>query len=138
MNGYPAITTRRLTPGQRKGPRAVAFVLILALGLNWMSVQWLAWSYMVLKYAQTASLGNAISMTLDGEHPCSLCKIAQAAQQSERDQDRQIPPTKPDWAKTPTPQWLFAPPYRLLTFSSISCWGDPRFLAPPKPPPRDA
>jgi len=83
-------------------------------------------------------VGNAIFKTFDGQHPCPLCKIAQEGQKSERDRDRQIPQTKQDLLTTSVSRWLFAPPYRLLAFPSSSSRGEPRFLAPFKPPPREA
>jgi hypothetical protein len=126
----------RQVPWKTRGGLAVAAVLILSLGLNWMSIQCIAWGYMVLKYSQNASWSNAINKTFDGQHPCQLCKIAQESKKSER--GCQIPQTKQDLLTMSVSRWLFDPPYRFLAYSSSSSWGAPRILAPPKPPPRAA
>jgi len=39
----------REVPWKTRGRLAVLTVLILSLGSHWMSIQWIAWGYMVLK-----------------------------------------------------------------------------------------
>jgi hypothetical protein len=58
-------------------------VLVLILGLHWTALQTIAWSRMVLVYSRTASMGEAIRMTFDGQHPCRLCLAVREGCQAE-------------------------------------------------------
>ena len=42
---------------------------------------------------QEQSLLGGLSKTFDGEHPCCLCEVVKAAQESEREQDLPAEPT---------------------------------------------
>jgi hypothetical protein len=57
-------------------------------------VQTAAWAAMLGKtYSRTGSVRLAVSETFDGEHPCCLCRKAQAM--AEELQRQQAPPGKP-------------------------------------------
>ncbi len=53
-------------------------VLSISLGLHWLVLQTAAWGGMVVRFSQTESLCTAIEKTLDGRHPCQLCRLVQA------------------------------------------------------------
>ena len=52
----------------------IGLALFLTTGGHLAILQGVAWTKMVRDFAQTDSLGVAIGKTLDGQHPCSLCK----------------------------------------------------------------
>ncbi|MCC6234859.1 MAG: hypothetical protein IT580_19610, partial [Verrucomicrobiales bacterium] len=52
----------------------LALALVLATGLHWAVLQGVAWTGMLVTYSRDASLAEAVSRTLDGEHPCALCR----------------------------------------------------------------
>jgi hypothetical protein len=56
---------------------ALAALLVLH-GAHWAALQTFAWGRMMLQYSQTESLGAALAKTLDGKHPCSLCRTVAA------------------------------------------------------------
>ncbi len=53
---------------------AVVLALCLSVGLQWVVLQGIAWTGMMIKFSQQDSLAEAVSKTFDGEHPCPLCK----------------------------------------------------------------
>jgi hypothetical protein len=54
---------------------ATIFALCCAIDLQWLALQSIAWTAMIVDYSSHASLGKAIAQTFDGAHPCSLCHI---------------------------------------------------------------
>jgi len=59
--------------------RAIASVMIglalfLTTGGHLAILQGVAWTKMVRDFSRTDSIGKAIEKTLDGQHPCHLCK----------------------------------------------------------------
>jgi hypothetical protein len=60
--------------------RLLAFVALFNFaGAQWIVLQSIAWSAMLLKQARATPLSLAVQKTFDGAHPCQLCKgIAQA------------------------------------------------------------
>ena len=67
----------------------VVCTIILGMGVHWDILQSVAWTGMVITYSNHSSLGEALKKTFDGKHPCALCKVVKAGQQSERNQGRQ-------------------------------------------------
>jgi len=57
----------------------VVLALTLSMGLHWSALQTVAWTTMLLDFAQDHSLDEAVGMTFDGRHPCSLCCAIDAA-----------------------------------------------------------
>ena len=49
-------------------------------------MQLVAWVKMFHDNAQVMTAAKAIQVTFDGSKPCELCKISQAAQETEREQ----------------------------------------------------
>jgi hypothetical protein len=64
--------------------------LCCAIGLQWLALQSIAWTAMIVDYSKNASLCEAISKTLDGAHPCSLCQIVNRGKAAEKKSDLQV------------------------------------------------
>jgi hypothetical protein len=70
--------------------RAVTILaLCCAIGLQWLALQSIAWTAMIVDYSKNASLCHAIAQTFDGTHPCSLCQIVRKAKAVEKQTDLQ-------------------------------------------------
>jgi hypothetical protein len=77
--------------------RVVAiFALCCAIGLQWLALQSIAWTAMIIDYSKQGSLCHAIVKTLDGAHPCSLCHIVNRGKADEKKSDVQFPTPKID------------------------------------------
>lgn len=114
----------------------LALALVCGAKLHLPALQVVAWAGMVVRYAQKASLAEAVEMTFDGDHPCPLCKVVRQAQSAERHE--MTAPSVPEriqlfveatrpWppAFTAWPHWVGPTP---------ACSSTP--LRPPVPPPR--
>jgi hypothetical protein len=113
----------------------VVTVLTLSLGLHWALLQSVAWVGMVWQYSQTATLGEAISKTFDGQHPCQLCKLVTEGKKSEKKQEAQQPLVKLDFFLVTSPVNLYPPgfQYRAQPPAELAA---ARSEIPPTPPPR--
>ena len=84
---------------------------------------------------QTQSLAQAVAKTFDGSHPCGLCKGISAAQHSQKKQQAQPVPARPDLICTARVIRIHSPIHDFQYAES-----DVRFLergdSPPVPPPR--
>jgi hypothetical protein len=116
--------------------RGVTIVaLCCAIGLQWLALQSIAWTTMIIDYSKRAPLCQAITQTFDGAHPCSLCHAVNAGKNSEKKSDLQSPATKIDMicvsrnASSIRPFISFE--YAMRDFSSSSIR-----RSPPVPPPR--
>jgi hypothetical protein len=63
--------------------------LCCAIGLQWLALQSIAWTAMIIDYSKHASLSEAIAQTFDGAHPCSLCHIVNKGKACEKKSDLQ-------------------------------------------------
>ncbi len=79
----------RLPALHRLGRALVIVALILSLGAHWALLQSIAWAGMLYTYSQQTSFTQAVVMTFDGDHPCSLCKRIQKGRSQERQEDRE-------------------------------------------------
>jgi hypothetical protein len=71
--------------------RAVTiFALCCAIGLQWLALQSIAWTAMIVDYSKHGSLCEAVVKAFDGAHPCSLCKIVNKGQTSEKKSHLQL------------------------------------------------
>ena len=70
--------------------------LCCAIGLQWIALQSVAWTTMIVEYAKQQSLRVAIVQTFDGAHPCSLCHAVSKGKNSENKSDLQSPAPKID------------------------------------------
>jgi len=70
--------------------RAVTiFALCCAIGLQWLALQSIAWTAMIVDYSKQDSICHAIAKTLDGAHPCSLCHVVNRGSTAENKADLQ-------------------------------------------------
>jgi hypothetical protein len=111
------------------------FALCCAIGLQWLALQSIAWTAMIVDYSKNASLCHAIAKTLDGAHPCSLCHAVNAGNNSEKKSDLQSPAPKIDmicvWRTASSFRPFIAFEYTVLDFCSSQIEH-----SPPAPPPR--
>jgi hypothetical protein len=119
--------------------RLAKIVLVLALacaiGLHWAFFQSLAWTSMLADNLCSVSLGQAVTRTFDGRHPCPLCKAIAEGKKSEKKSQAtpcfktfEFPPATEDFVLTPPAR--FASPFPALLLARTL------FETPPTPPPR--
>jgi hypothetical protein len=63
----------------------ILVAMAMSIGLHWALFQSVAWVGMMADYSRDHSLGEAVSMTFDGQHPCALCLAVEAGQKQEKD-----------------------------------------------------
>lgn len=123
----------------RIGKIFVVTAVIFSIGLHWNFLQVVAWGSMLVRYAQDASLSEAVEKTFDGEHPCCMCKaIAQARAESAGDgQAKIVPAGKPaDFKCAPERVALLHPlSFTLVSASIARAVGPPGLHTPPPTPP---
>lgn len=101
---------------------AISLALFLVLGGPWAVLQTVAWTNMVIDYAQQAPVSEALAKTFDGNHPCGLCKKITKAKESERTSPLVIVPAKKEGPfLAVTTIRLSFPDSRRLDFISASC-----------------
>jgi len=119
----------------------VVLALSLVLGPHWTLLQTVAWTGMLIHYAQGGSFKEALLKTFDGHHPCGLCLTIRKGQQEEQRNRGQCPGEKPE----PIPE-LFCdhgrvaiprPPMAETRSSVFPLEHCSDFIeSPPTPPPR--
>ena len=72
------------------GRAVTIFSLCCAIGLQWVALQSIAWTSMIIDYSKRGTLCQAIAQTLDGAHPCSLCRVVNKANSTEKKSDLQL------------------------------------------------
>jgi hypothetical protein len=116
--------------------RAVTILaLCCAIGLQWMALQSLAWTTMVVKYAKHVPLQEAIAKTFDGAHPCSLCHAVNKAKNSQKKSDLQPPTSKIDMICDARAIGLL-PRFASFEYPVSDFSSSERRHSPPVPPPR--
>jgi hypothetical protein len=111
--------------------------LCCAIGLQWLALQSIAWTAMIVDYSKSASLCQAIAKTLDGAHPCSLCKIVSRGKTAERKSDLQLLTQKIDMICTKRSITLVRPIARIdYTARNFAVFQIGK--SPPVPPPRNS
>src|SRR4026209_2274759 len=75
----------------------VVLMLVLATGGHWAFLQSIAWVSMAVQFSQSDSLPTALLKTLDGQHPCKLCKVVNEGLKHEQEQKSQKLETKLDF-----------------------------------------
>jgi len=117
------------------GRTLTIFALCCAIGLQWVALQSIAWTAMIVDYSKHASFCKAIALTLDGAHPCSLCHIVSKGKAVEKKSDLQPLAPKIDIICTKRAITLLRPfshfEYSVSNFSSSEIG-----YSPPVPPPR--
>jgi hypothetical protein len=116
--------------------RAVTiFALCCAIGLQWFALQSIAWTAMIVDNAKHVSLCHAIAKTLDGAHPCSLCRIVSKAKTAEKKSDLHILTPKIDIICTKLAITLSSP-FSSFDYATTNFRVSNIGPSPPVPPPR--
>jgi hypothetical protein len=116
--------------------RAVTiFALCCAIGLQWLALQSIAWTAMIVDYSKQDSICRAIAKTLDGAHPCSLCHVVNRANTAEKKADLQLLTAKIDMICAWQAISLFRPFVSVEYTVRDFCSSQIR-RSPPVPPPR--
>src|SRR5207248_8258174 len=114
---------------------ATIVALCCAIGLQWLALQSIAWTAMILDYSKDASLCYAIAKTFDGAHPCSLCHAVNAGKNSEKKSDIQSPTPKIDMICVSRTACLLCP-FVPFQYGARNFSFDQVGRSPPVPPPR--
>jgi hypothetical protein len=115
----------------------VVLALVASIGGHWALLQSVAWTRMIIERTHTDSFAAAVQTTLDGEHPCDLCKRITEGKQSEHQPDKSPLKMKVDLLCELRPIAI-APPSEPVNFASSPSEGTPGAERPPVPPPRAA
>ena len=117
----------------------VRFLVLIAavqiLGGHWAVLQTVAWTGMLVDFAQRDSLAAAVTKTFDGAHPCSLCESVTEGRQQEKKQEAAIVVAKLDAVLAPALA-LPQPHVEMWPYAVGLISADARDFAPPTPPPR--
>ncbi len=113
----------------------MVFALVLTTGLHWAALQTVAWTTMLANNLCSQSVGEAVSNTFDGEHPCSLCKAIAAAKKSQQKSEAVVSVLKMEFPPAPE-NFVLISPAPLSVFSLAPLSADSSFQKPPLPPPR--
>ena len=118
------------------GPVLSIAALLNICGGQWLVLQSVAWTGMLIKYSQQDGLVEAVGETFDGDHPCNICKRIQ--QEKDVDPEQDVPVEK-QWdikfLTSPRARILYPPTsfdLQLVISQTALTWADP----PPIPPPR--
>ena len=117
------------------GRTITVFALCCAIGLQWIALQSVAWTTMLIENAKHESLTQAIAKTFDGDHPCSLCHMVQKGKASEKKPDMQPNAPRIDlYCLKRT--ILFLPPSTDIRYGEFCLTKIDMEHSPPTPPPR--
>ena len=120
---------------RRLAQLALVGALCGGLGGQWLALQSVAWTSMLVQNSLRGSLREAVSRTFDGAHPCSLCHVVQKGRSAEKKNDGQPGTPRIDLVCPPAARPLvreFVPFVYLVTNVSLGEFGQ----SPPVPPPR--
>ena len=115
----------------------VILAVALSVGLHWALLQTVAWTGMLVTYAQQTSIRDAVVKTFDGKHPCRLCKLVREGQQSEKESPALLPLIKIESLPCAMAFVLY-PPEPISPPLPADLSAARRFESPPFQPPRAA
>ena len=120
----------------RKASRLIVILALLAsVGGHWAVLQSVAWTRMIIERTHADSFATAVKTTLDGDHPCDMCKRITEGKQSERQEEKVQVNVKLDML-CELRLIAIVPPSQPMNFPSSPTEGTPRAERPPVPPPR--
>ena len=120
----------------RFGHVLMIVALLAASGGHWAALQSVAWTTMLAKNLQSASMSRALETTFDGKHPCPLCKAVAAGKAAEQKSEFNLELKRLEYPPAPDGFILVAPAqFRLLPQTNFSA--ETLAHKPPVPPPRD-
>lgn len=119
--------------------RLPKFLLVLALagsiGLHWAFLQSVAWVGMIATYSRSATLGEAVVKTFDGQHPCKLCKKIASGARSEKKAEYGLELKKFEFPYAPV-SFIFRGPSLCWEVRTGNNTAALLAHSPPVPPPR--
>lgn len=119
----------------RFGHILLIIALLGATGGHWAVLQTIAWADMLANNLQTESVGEAITKTFNGAHPCKLCKQISSGKQTEKKSELPLQIKKLEFVSE-RPVFVFSAPqdFRLAPVLVLSI--DGLTHQPSVPPPR--
>ena len=124
-----------LTFFRRLGRGMVVVTICLSLGLQWAALQGIAWTGMLISFAQEGSLVEAMTKTFDGAHPCPMCKAVAAGKKQDQKTELKSPLKKIE-AVVAQVSRLIAPPAETMVYPTLTERAVSRLAAPQGRPPR--
>jgi hypothetical protein len=119
----------------RTAARFIAVLtLCFAFGLQWIALQSIAWTGMILQNAKQTSFCEAVKRTFDGAHPCSLCHIVNKGKTSQDKRDMKSTPKIDIMCVVRSIRLL--PRFESLQYPTISFLNFELAHSPDSPPPR--
>jgi hypothetical protein len=113
----------------------IVAALACSIGLHWGLLQSVAWVGMVVNYSRSGTLGEALTRTFDGKHPCALCKTIAKGKQTEKKSEFSTKGKKVEFSHSAM-VFVFGMPMHFWTASGLEADADSLNRAPPFPPPR--
>ena len=120
---------------RQAGRVATIGALCCAIGLQWVALQSVAWTSMLIQYSKRGRLCQAIAQTFDGAHPCSLCHVVASGKASEKKKDVQSSAPRIDIICVASVIRLMAPFVRYQYITGNFSVSEIQ-QSPPVPPPR--
>ena len=122
----------------RKFSRILVILALLASGGgHWALLQSVAWTRMIIERTNADSFASAVKTTLDGEHPCEMCKRITEGKQHEQQEQKAPVNVKLDLVCELRVIAIESPSQPFI-FPWDPADGSPRAERPPVPPPRMA
>ena len=128
----------RNAPTRKIASLFVSLVLFFIIGGPWAVLQTIAWAKMVVEYSRDTSVGEALSKTFDGEHPCGMCKKISKVRSEERKSPALVFQIKKDGPFISLKSVGLTPPMETKTilFNTLSVTYPSVRFEPPIPVPR--
>jgi hypothetical protein len=117
------------------GRAATVLALCCAVGLQWIVLQSVAWTTMLVENSKHVRFSAAIAQTFDGAHPCSLCHAVNKGKNSDKKSDLQSPTPKIDMICPPIANRVLRP-FVPFEYAAANCSWVEMGRSPPVPPPR--
>jgi hypothetical protein len=73
----------------RLAQRGIVLVVCLSLGMQWVLLQGIAWTGMLISFASEGAMIEAVEKTFDGQHACALCLKVKEGRDSDENQPQQ-------------------------------------------------
>jgi hypothetical protein len=121
----------------RLAQRGIVLVVCLSLGMQWVLLQGIAWTGMLISFASEGAMIEAVEKTFDGQHACALCLKVKEGRDSDEKQPQQAGQSlkKLDAVLVAVVK-LIAPAAEEMSFLMIRDRGVRRNETPEMPPPR--
>ena len=128
----------RNAPTRKIASLFVSLALFFIMGGPWAVLQSIAWAKMVVEYSRDTSVGEALSKTFDGEHPCGMCKKISKVRSEERKSPALVFQIKKDGPFISLKSVGLTPPMETKTilFNTLSVTYPSVRFEPPIPVPR--